>query len=345
MHPYLLRRQGREAPVCPHPSLEPVLQRTLGVPLFQEQLLRMAMIAAGFTGSQAEELRRAMGFKRSEQRMKEIEVTLRSGMTAKGITGEAQETIVTSITSFARYGFPESHAIAFALLAYVSAYLKCHHLAAFTCSLLNNQPMGFYHPAVLISDAKRHGLRVLPIDVNRSNWDCTMEQGKLRLGLRYTRGLRDKTGKAIASAKPFTDISDLVRRVPVLRKDELDQLAYIGALNRIGAKHRRDALWQVARAGRSVGPLLESVPELNTDSPLDWMSPRERIVADYRGTGVTVGPHPMAFRREEMNKLGVTPAKNLLRFRNGRGYKGCRKRDCEATARNGKGCRFLLPRR
>ncbi|HJY05015.1 MAG TPA: hypothetical protein VJ323_01800, partial [Bryobacteraceae bacterium] len=172
MHPYVLRRQGKEAPVCVHPSLESVLRRTLGVPLFQEQLLRMAMIAADFTGSEAEELRRAMGFKRSEQRMKDIEVRLRSGMNAKGIVGDAQDTLVTSITSFARYGFPESHAISFAHLAYASAYLKCHHLAAFTCALLNNQPMGFYHPSVLIKDAQRHGLRVLPIDVNRSEWDC-----------------------------------------------------------------------------------------------------------------------------------------------------------------------------
>jgi error-prone DNA polymerase len=183
MHPYVLRRQGKEAPVCVHPSLEPVLRRTLGVPLFQEQLLRMAMIAADFTGSEAEELRRAMGFKRSEQRMKDIETRLRSGMTAKDIVGDAQDTLVTSITSFARYGFPESHAISFAHLAYASAYLKCHHLAAFTCALLNNQPMGFYHPSVLIKDAQRHGLRVLPIDANRSEWDCAIEGGHLRLSL------------------------------------------------------------------------------------------------------------------------------------------------------------------
>src|ERR1017187_5345332 len=165
VHPYLNRRQGREAVDCLHPSLEPVLRRTLGVPLFQEQLLRIAMIAAGFTGGQAEELRRAMGFKRSERRMAEIEVKLRAGMTRNGIEEQAQEDIVRSITSFALYGFPESHAASFALLAYASAYLKCHYLAAFTCAMLNNQPMGFYSPAVLIKDAQRHGLRVLPVDV------------------------------------------------------------------------------------------------------------------------------------------------------------------------------------
>ncbi len=171
-----------------------MLERTLGVPLFQEQLLRMAMIAANFTGGEAEELRRAMGFKRSKQRMLEIEDRLRAGMARNGITGEAQDRIVQSITSFALYGFPESHAASFALLAYASAYFKCHYLAAFTCALLNNQPMGFYSPAVLVKDAQRHGLRVLPVDVNVSEWDCTIEsadeQHALRLGLRYMRGLR-----------------------------------------------------------------------------------------------------------------------------------------------------------
>src|ERR1700740_2570580 len=181
VHPYLKRRQGREAPECLHPSLEPVLSRTLGVPLFQEQLLRMAMIAAGFTGGEAEELRRAFGFKRSEKRMKEVEVKLRRGMEKNGITGETQNTIVQSITAFALYGFPESHAASFALLAYASAFLKVHFLPAFTCALLNNQPMGFYHPAVLIKDAQRHGLRVLPIDVTKSDWECTLENKDLRL--------------------------------------------------------------------------------------------------------------------------------------------------------------------
>ena len=168
VHPYLARRQGRERPDCLHPSLEPVLRRTLGVPSFQEQLLRMAMVAAGFSGGEAEELRRAMGFKRSEKRMKEIEVKLRAGMERKGITGQTQEAIVHSITAFALYGFPESHAASFALLAYASAYLKCHYLAAFTCAMLNNQPMGFYSPAILIKDAQRHGLRVLPVDILHS---------------------------------------------------------------------------------------------------------------------------------------------------------------------------------
>ena len=198
VHPYLNRRQGREKVDCLHPSLEPVLQRTLGVPLFQEQLLRMAMIAAGFSGGEAEELRRAMGFKRSEKRMADIELKLRAGMERNGITGKAQEDIVRSITSFALYGFPESHAASFALIAYASAYLKCHYLAEFTCAMLNNQPMGFYAPAILIKDAQRHGLRVLPVDVTCSEWECTVDAAgrrpTMRLGLRYARGLREDAG-------------------------------------------------------------------------------------------------------------------------------------------------------
>src|SRR5271167_4852298 len=194
VNPFLMRRQGKQEVVYPHPSLEPVLKRTLGVPLFQEQLLRMAMIAAGFTGGEAEELRRAFGFKRSEMRMRDIEVKLRAGMERNGISPEAQEQIIQSITSFALYGFPESHAASFALIAYASAYLKCHYLAAFTAALLNNQPMGFYHPSTIVKDAQRHGLKMLPMDVTRSDWKCTLEpsalssQPSVRLGLKYARG-------------------------------------------------------------------------------------------------------------------------------------------------------------
>ena len=207
VHPYLKRRAGREPVTYPDPSLEPILRRTLGVPLFQEQLLRIAMVAAGFTGGEAEELRRAFGFKRSARRMKQIEVRLRAGMEKRGIGGEAADQIVRSITSFALYGFPESHAASFALLVYVSAYLKAHYPAAFYTALLNNQPMGFYHPATLVKDAQRHGVRFAGIDVQWSNWDCTIDtDGAIRLGLRYVTGLRKEVGRAIesvASSTPF----------------------------------------------------------------------------------------------------------------------------------------------
>jgi error-prone DNA polymerase len=201
VHPYLNRRAGREPVTYPHPSLEPILARTLGVPLFQEQLLRMAMVAAGFSGGQAEELRRAFGFKRSERRMKQVEVQLRDGMARQGIAGDAAEEIIKSITSFALYGFPESHAASFALLAYASAYLKVHYPAAFYTALLNNQPMGFYHPSSLVKDAQRRGVRFHPIDVQISDWNCTIEaDGAIRLGLRYVNGLREQVGRAIALA-------------------------------------------------------------------------------------------------------------------------------------------------
>ena len=200
VHPYLNRRAGREPVVPLHECLEPVLARTLGVPLFQEQLLRMAMVAAGFTGGQAEELRRAMGFKRSEQRMRQIEVQLRDGMARNGITGATAERIITSITSFALYGFPESHAASFALLAYASAYLKVRYPSAFYTALLNNQPMGFYHPASLVKDAQRRGVRFHPIDVQESDWLCRVEEdGGIRIGFMYVTGLRKEAGQAMAA--------------------------------------------------------------------------------------------------------------------------------------------------
>jgi error-prone DNA polymerase len=352
-----------------------VLKRTLGVPLFQEQLLRIAMIAANFSGGEAEELRRAMGFKRSQSRMREIEAKLRAGMTQNGIPPKAQEEIILSITSFALYGFPESHAASFALIAYASAYLKCRYLAAFTAALLNNQPMGFYSPATIVKDAQRHGLKILPVDVTGSEWKCTLETGSevvgrsslvvsqagatavaLRMGLRYVRGLREDAAQALLRERrrtPFASIHDLARRVPELHKDELSTLAEIGALNAVGSGqfvvpvpernprknlvipipertrgveeprfrsasatrhsplHRRDALWQVERAVRASGPLLETQPEPDSPSPLERMSHEERLVADFHGTGLTVGPHPMAYRREWLTAMGIRRASEL----------------------------------
>ncbi len=318
VNPYLKRRQGREAVDFMHPALEPVLKRTLGVPLFQEQLLRMAMITAGFTGGQAEELRRAFGFKRAERKMAEVEIKLREGMTRNGITGAQQDRIVESITSFALYGFPESHAASFALLAYASAWIKCRYPAAFLAAMLNNWPMGFYHPATLIKDAQRHGVRVLPADVTRSDWVCTIEDGAVRLGLKYVKGLREEAGRAIVAMRPFASISDLVRRVPALHKDELKNLAEVGALNFIDGKHRRDALWESERAVRPAGALFEAASEDGVPSPLKKMTPEERLNADFQGTGVTVGRHPMAHHRAEVAAMGAVRAVDLHHMRNGR---------------------------
>jgi error-prone DNA polymerase len=329
MNPYMKRRQGKEAVTYAHPLLEPVLKRTLGVPLFQEQLIRIAMIVANFSGGQAEELRRAMGMRRSQARMRELEIKLRQGMTANGIRSDAQEQIIQSIASFALYGFPESHAASFALIAYASAYLKCHYLAAFTAAMLNNQPMGFYNPATLVKDAQRHGLRVKPIDVQRSDWFCTLEpegveghRFALRLGLLYARGLQRAPGEALVQARasrPFDYIHDLVLRVPGLHKSDLTMLAKIGALNSLGENiHRRDALWQVEYAGRPTGPLLQTLPEQDKDSPLAPMTVEERLAADFHGTGVTTGPHPMAYHRDALSRMGIVCARDLEKFENGR---------------------------
>jgi error-prone DNA polymerase len=334
VHPYLKRRQGREEVTYAHPLLEPILKRTLGVPLFQEQLLRMAMVCAGFTGGEAEELRRAFGFKRSEARMKAIEVKLRQGLMRNGVTGKTQEEIVQAISSFALYGFPESHAASFALIAYASAYLKCNYLAAFTAAILNNQPMGFYQPFTLIKDAQRHGLKVLPIDVTCSDWLCTLEKEEgvpvLRLGLRYAKGLSQQSGEAIVRARVergFAGIDDLRNRVPELRKDEMRKLAAIGALNfiqgaagpksRAGRTHRRDALWQVERVTRAPGKLYEELLEQDGNSPLQQMGLLERVDADFRGTGLTIGKHPVAYYRSELNKLKALKAIDIRRLRDG----------------------------
>jgi error-prone DNA polymerase len=333
VHPYLNRRQGREPVESLHPSLESTLARTLGVPLFQEQLLRIAMIAAGFSGGEAEELRRAFGFKRSAARMKEVEIKLRRGMENKDITGETQDKIVQAITSFALYGFPESHAASFALIAYASAFLKCHYLAAFTAAMLNNQPMGFYQPATLIKDAQRHGLKFKPIDITRSQWECTIEESAegllVRIGLRYVKGLRKETALQILAQrniKSFTSIEDLKQRVPHIQKDEMRVLASIGALNFISSKtriHRRSALWQVERAGRPAGSLFEvHVRADDSDpsslfSPLDPMNDEERLAADFHGTGLTTGHHPMTRHRARLDHQGVLPAARLAALRDG----------------------------
>jgi error-prone DNA polymerase len=323
MHPYMRRRQGKEAVTYPHPSLEPVLKRTLGVPLFQEQLLRMAMAIANFSGAEADELRRAVGMRRSMERMKNLEGRLRAGMTRNGINPEAQDNIVQSISSFAMYGFPESHAASFALIAYASAYLKVHFLAAFTCALLNNQPMGFYSPAVLIKDAQRHGLRVRPIDVQRSLAICSLEHEEdrsisLRIGFNYARGMRSSMIQALLDERTqhggFQSVDDLTLRVPTLNSCDLTILARIGALNTIDTvAHRRDALWQVEKAGRPVGPLLRGVAEREQDTmPLAAMTTDERLSADYSGIGLTTGPHPFAYQRSSLCAMGCRTAADLV---------------------------------
>ncbi|HEX7181050.1 MAG TPA: error-prone DNA polymerase, partial [Thermoanaerobaculia bacterium] len=299
--PFFERRNGRQPVTYAHPSLKPILERTLGVPIFQEQLLRVAMVAAGFSGGEAEELRRAMGSKRSVERMNAIVEKLRKGMTGNGIVGKAQDEIVQAITSFALYGFPESHAASFALIAYASAYLKAHHPTAFTLGLLNAWPMGFYHPATLVKDAQRHGVEIRPIEVHVSDYRCRWENrelregerlrtgeappaGAIRLGFRFVRGLRQKVGQTIERERkrePFRSVDDLVARC-ALHADEVASLAEIGALASFGLT-RRAAMWQVARTARPAGPLLDELEDPEP-SPLPEMSPVEETQADYIGT-------------------------------------------------------------
>jgi error-prone DNA polymerase len=317
VHPFFDRRRGLAPVEYPHPCLEPILKRTLGVPLFQEQLLRIAMVAAGFTGGEAEELRRAMGFKRSQERMSAIEEKLRRGMSERGIDGAAQEQIVRSITSFALYGFPESHAASFALIAYASAYLKAHHPAAFYAAILNSWPMGFYHPATLVKDAQRHGTKVRPIDVARSGWKCRWEEGAVRIGLRFVQGLKEATGKRIETEQekaPFASADDLARRC-ALHKEELVRLAYAGALASFG-RTRRGALWQVAKVARSSGALFAGMAT-EDPSPLPDMTPREETAADYKATQMTTGPHLIEHLRGDFRRRGILSAAELLRLPDG----------------------------
>ncbi|HET7711606.1 MAG TPA: error-prone DNA polymerase, partial [Thermoanaerobaculia bacterium] len=327
IRPFFDRRQGKAPVEYPHPCLEPILKRTLGVPLFQEQLLRIAMVAAGFSGGEAEELRRAMGFKRSMERMQEIEKRLREGMSQNGIDQPAQDQIVRSITSFALYGFPESHAASFALIAYASAYLKARHPAAFYVALLNAWPMGFYHPATLIKDAQRHAVRVLPIDVNFSGWKCRWERGGVRLGMKFVKGLREQTAKKIEEAArvrsgiqkqpPFSSTDDLAQNCH-LHDDQLTKLAYAGALASLGLT-RRGALWQASEAARPAGELFEPAESRRQPrpSPLPDMSGVENTLADYAAMEMTTGPHLMEHFRSRLRRENVLTAADLARARNG----------------------------
>jgi len=325
VHPYLKRRAGREPVTYAHPSLEPILKRTLGVPLFQEQLMRIAMVAAGFSGGQAEELRRAMGSKRSAERMRVLEHELRDGMAKNGIVGKAQDDIVLGIKSFALYGFPESHSASFALLVYASCYLKAHHPAAFYAALLNNWPMGFYHPASLITDAKRRCVKLRSIDVTRSDWLCTIEEGALRIGLRYVAGLKQAVGEAIVRARrerPFASVADVAQRSGA-HPTEMTTMASIGALNSLsdGDLTRRRALWQTSALGRSGNALFGGVPDATAGGrasmPLDEMSMKERIAADFQGSGMSIGPHPVSLIRPLLERRGILRAADLARVRDG----------------------------
>ncbi|NCF85905.1 MAG: DNA polymerase III subunit alpha [Verrucomicrobiaceae bacterium] len=336
VHPYIERRNGREEPDYIDPRFEPVLKRTLGVPLFQEQVLQMAVTIANFSGSEAEELRRAISFNRSEERMQKVLLKLRAGMDKNGVSKETQGRIEEAIHSFALYGFPESHAISFALLAYASAWLKRHRAAEFYVSLLNNYPMGFYSRATLVRDAKAHGLRVKPVSVIDSNLECRVEADDIiRLGLSQTKALSRSTAERLVmlrQERPWNDLPDFLARVRPNKK-ERRVLAKIGALNGL-AEHRRDALWKAEQ--RVVqGDFFAKVAN-DTTTELPPMSSMERLDADYAGLGLTTGPHPMAYVREHCQAANIWKASDLEQGRDGQsivvaGLVICRQRPSTAN--------------
>jgi error-prone DNA polymerase len=317
MHPYLARRAGKQAITYYHDDLKPVLERTLGVPLFQEQMLQMAMVMADFTGAEAEELRRALSFHRSEEKMQRVEKKLRLAMERKGHSQKVIAEVCATVSSFALYGFPESHAISFAHLAYASAYLKTHRAPEFFASLLNNQPMGFYSSATLIQDGQRHGVKFRPVCALQSQWDCTIEaDDSIRLGLRVVKTLSGSGAQRLLTERsqaPFTSLEDLKKRVR-LNKDEWRTLAEIGALNGL-TNHRRDALWEVERTMRQ-DDLWETYSAHRSPSPLTPMNPFERIQADFSGMNLTTGRHPMALLRPRLP--GICRASDLSRTIPGR---------------------------
>jgi error-prone DNA polymerase len=297
VHPYLARRAGKEPIVFYDERLRPVLERTLGVPLFQEQMLKIAMIMANFSGDEAEELRRALSFHRSQERMEKVSVKLRDAMLRNNVTPEVIDKVLQSITSFALYGFPESHAISFAILAYGSAYLKVHRAPEFYASLLNNQPMGFYTPATIVKDARRHGTRALPVCVMKSDVRCTViDDATFRLGFCVVNGLRSEHAEQIVQERPFSSLDEFKRRVP-MSKEELRKLALIGAFNCF-SEHRRNAMWDVEE--EMPEPLFGNVKETRQRSPLQSMTIQERVNADYAGMNLTTGPHPMQLLRDQL---------------------------------------------
>jgi error-prone DNA polymerase len=320
VHPYLRRRMGREPPVAPHPCLSPILERTLGVPLFQEQVMQVAMAGAGYTPGEADQLRRDMAAWKKTGRLARHREKLLQGFAKSGISAEFGEMLYQQIHGFGEYGFPESHAASFALLVYASAWLKVHHPAAFTCALLNSQPMGFYSPSSLVRDAQRHGVEVRPVCVVASHWDGTLEPPRegarargpaLRLGLRQIRGFGEAAASAVVAARQarsFTSLQDLVHRAR-LRKNEIEALAEAGALAAI-VSERREALWR-ARAPREVGLFEGMSIEPDKDVGLRPMPKLTQLALDYGRVGLSLHDHPMAHLRPELARRGVRRAADL----------------------------------
>jgi error-prone DNA polymerase len=336
IHPYLRRRQGLEPVTYPSAAVRGVLERTLGVPIFQEQAMQLSIVAAGFTPGEADQLRRAMAAWKRKGGLAPFRDRLLAGMKARGYPDAFAEGLYRQIEGFGEYGFPESHAASFALLVYVSAWLKCHEPAAFLVGLLNSQPMGFYSASQLVQDARRHGVSVLPVDVTASAWESMLESDAVRLGLHRVKGLGQTAAERIATARQeaaFRDLADLAHRARLDRGD-LDALAAAGALARLSG-HRREAAWQAAAV-----PLqrdlflgvatLEEIPQLP--------APREgeEIVADYAHLGLSLGRHPLALLRTRLAALRYVDVATLRGLPPGRparlaGLVTCRQRPGTAS--------------
>ncbi|CAG9226201.1 Error-prone DNA polymerase [Paraburkholderia sabiae] len=329
IHPYLQRRQGFEPVTYPSKALETALGRTLGVPIFQEQVMQVAILAAGFTAGEADQLRRAMAAWKRKGGLDKYYDRIVNGMLERGYDKSFADGIFQQILGFGEYGFPESHAASFALLVYASSWLKCHEPEAFLAAMLNSQPMGFYSPSQLVQDAKRHGVQVLPVDITISGWDSSLEhiagaaKPAVRLGLSLLRGMRDGAAERIENARAvrqFTTVSDLARRAQLDRHD-LQVLAAANALSSL-AGNRREALWQSVAAVPdkdmlSVGRTEDETPELGAPSEA------EDIVGDYRSMGLTLGRHPLELLRPQLLADKLMPASTLQTYRNGRLARAC----------------------
>jgi error-prone DNA polymerase len=328
VHPYLRRRRNEEPVTYPSEAVRGVLERTLGVPIFQEQVMQLAMVAAGFTAGDADRLRRAMAAWKRKGGLEPFERKLKDGMRANGYSAAFADALYRQILGFGEYGFPESHSASFALLVYVSSWLKCHHPAAFCAALLNSQPMGFYAPAQLVQDARRHGVEVRGPDVNASEWDCTLEEGALRLGLRMAGGLGEAAGRKIASGKPYRSVQEL----SALNRKDLGALAQAGALQSL-AGHRRLAQWQAAGVERL--PLLAAPGDERTPA-LREPTEGQDIVADYASLGLTLGRHPLALLRKKLSSMRLARSDQLRELLHGRkartaGLVTCRQRPDTAS--------------
>jgi len=320
VHPYLRRRNGEEPVTYPHPALEPILKRTLGIPLFQEQGMQIAIAAAGFTPTEADALRRAMGHKRSRERMEELSLDLVAGMVRNGITEAAAFRIFEQLSAFADFGFAESHAASFALLVYVSAYLKVYYPQEFYAAILNAQPMGFYSPSSIVFEARRRGIEIAPIDLSRSRWECTVEEERVRLGLKYIKKLGD-SAKAVLEREsargPFSSVEDFVRRTQ-LNSEALERVALSGAFRCFGLT-RRQALWKVLALARNTNHELPLESPERGIAQIPPMLTGEALAADFQTTNLSTGPHPMLLFRAELKKQNVCTARDLEGVANGSG--------------------------